>query len=1574
VTSRTSHELRYVVAGDAESLNATLKGAERDLKRYGQVAERLGKTKLAAVLDRRGFVAYEDAVKRANERKVAKAQLGANFNASAFRAYQRALGEAGAGTRAFQAVGRKQAENARAIGQGFRFAATSAAAFATLGLAAAVKGGVQFNATMEQNRAALKLFLGSTKEADKFLGQLFQTAKKTPFQFTDITNAAKKFLAFGFTAKETKKSLDAIGNSVAALGGGQEKIDRITIALGQIKAKGRLQGDELLQLAEAGIPAYQILKEKLHLTADEVKNIGRQGIDAQTAINALTTGMQERYGRAAAVQSRTFTGQISTLKDNTAQALGAMTQGLFKELRKWLPMVNATVVSIGTIFKRKDLSLGEKLAKSLDTAKIHLAPIFRDLKRQIDKAHLAELLGKALSKGAEKVAEGAGRLAVLAARSFVTAFRSSDAIGKLALGAFLVSKLVGWQTIFAGIGKKAGGALLGAIKDRLVKGKGAEVVADALSGGKPKLGGMAGGCCCSGPGGKEPKNGPTPVPGGKEPHTPGAPVSTARTLRTAGAIGLALAGSAAAGAPGVTNTPGNKLNAFAHGSDPTNLAAGVLNGIFGTHLKGLTGYILPGVKRATNPVTGRTFDPDASPGNVAQSVVGRRPPAHIIQHNGRATDLGGPNPFKSISGEIGGFISDATRGVGATKKLKGGLKDLKDEAGRTAKVKALRSDIIALSDKLSHLRKGSDDYKDTAGRLRKKVAELGDATDGVGPKADSTRRKLAKLGDASDGLGGKSKTAGRKLGILAGNAVGLGQTVNSAAGSIATVVNDLLGEFGAKKIKFVAKGLGKTALAGARSLFGFAQGGVIPVGFGRQDNYTLVDPRGQAVAAMGGDEGILTRHQMPWADLGLAVAKSQGISPYGSLDELWQGERKPNYYAKGGALKRYAKGGNIVPIPGQPGESINSSILRDVLSLVRRYHLRVTDGYAASGHAPNSDHKRGMAIDVVPGPGGSWDLVDKLAHFAEPSQNHPRYPFRWVGYNGDANHGRGNHLHLSWLPGAHLGAMAAGLKRIVLKGPDGALKTIGQGALDRMRKGGNAFVDKKTGEIGGGDLPGGKGHYSKAQLKRLWVKAGGDPRMANLMAAIALAESGGDANIVNGIGATGLWQIHPGGAKYKDPLTNARTAVHKLRTQGLKAWEAYTNGNYRHYLARGGRLRRFGKGGGLGGPRSKTTGSFTFNPFTGHYENMSTEQRHALQQRWYSKHPGQRMPSGPKKGSKAPEASSGRNPITNQIERHTPDEWKRIRDRAAQQREAQKRRDQKLTRSSEHRVAGIVRGSLRFEGRAQEQIDDTDLRVQGLDERYSHDQRVFDLSRDDLTTDTGRAARTREIGRLKYDKTLSALAVQRQRRLVQAQARGYKKAIRGLKGELKHKLPKARRKAVQSQLKGYVTKYRELRRQAKSLGITLDDIGLDIQELDQGLADDLKQGHADQIQNDLDLVDLKERAGTITAEDAAAQRHQIRTNALGGAYGDLDERQRLQIMGDDKEAQDAATAATNALADEIKAMREELETQRKMGESIMATDLATVWRALGDLMSGQIAATGYAPRAQTAGDGSVLRY
>lgn len=91
---------------------------------------------------------------------------------------------------------------------------------------------------------------------------------------------------------------------------------------------------------------------------------------------------------------------------------------------------------------------------------------------------------------------------------------------------------------------------------------------------------------------------------------------------------------------------------------------------------------------------------------------------------------------------------------------------------------------------------------------------------------------------------------------------------------------------------------------------------------------------------------------------------------------------------------------------------------------------------------------------------------------------------------------------------------------------------------------------------GGG---GGGRHFSYGELEGLWIAAGGPRRLAPTMAAIAEAESGGDSGAHNPSGATGLWQIlgnpFPGNAY--DPMTNARMAVAKWKTQGLGAWATW---------------------------------------------------------------------------------------------------------------------------------------------------------------------------------------------------------------------------------------------------------------------------------------------------------------------------------------------------------------------------------------------------------------------------------
>jgi hypothetical protein len=116
-------------------------------------------------------------------------------------------------------------------------------------------------------------------------------------------------------------------------------------------------------------------------------------------------------------------------------------------------------------------------------------------------------------------------------------------------------------------------------------------------------------------------------------------------------------------------------------------------------------------------------------------------------------------------------------------------------------------------------------------------------------------------------------------------------------------------------------------------------------------------------------------------------------------------------------LCKAVHGGKFVDIPGFPGEKIDRRLLPDIHWMKRRFDIFITDGLSNDPiHAPNGEHPIGLATDIIPdfAHGGRWRDIAHLAHLAEPEQNAPIMPWRWVGWNGDPGHGRGNHLHLSW--------------------------------------------------------------------------------------------------------------------------------------------------------------------------------------------------------------------------------------------------------------------------------------------------------------------------------------------------------------------------------------------------------------------------------------------------------------------------------------------------------------------------------------------------------------------------------
>ena len=139
---------------------------------------------------------------------------------------------------------------------GIRTASTLAAAAIATATAAMGLGAVKAAGKMEQLEIAFTTMLGNAEQAKTMLNDLQDFAQVTPFDLESVTNGSRRLLAMGFSAEQIIPVMTAVGDAAAGLGMQAEGIDRITLAMGQMAAKGKVSAEEILHLAEAGIPAW----------------------------------------------------------------------------------------------------------------------------------------------------------------------------------------------------------------------------------------------------------------------------------------------------------------------------------------------------------------------------------------------------------------------------------------------------------------------------------------------------------------------------------------------------------------------------------------------------------------------------------------------------------------------------------------------------------------------------------------------------------------------------------------------------------------------------------------------------------------------------------------------------------------------------------------------------------------------------------------------------------------------------------------------------------------------------------------------------------------------------------------------------------------------------------------------------------------------------------------------------------------------------------------------------------------------------------------------------------------------
>lgn len=286
------------------------------------------------------------------------------------------------------------------------------AAVAGLGAALGAAGDkfIGYNAKMEQTSIAFTSMLGSAQDAKVMMDQLRKFAADTPFEFEDIAPAAQQLKAFGFEARDIIPTLTAVGNASAGLGRGAEGLKQIAFVMGQIKTTGKLMGQDVMQLSQLGIPVKDILAKNLGLAADQLSDIGNQGISADAAIKALTEGMNERFPNMMDKMSNSFSGMLSTINDNASQILGKIGEPLFNSMKGAISKVRDAFDTALKNVNTKGLShiFDDLVPKGLAN---HISHIFNSIGQGISAVMpVIDNLSSALGDLFKPLLEGDGKL------------------------------------------------------------------------------------------------------------------------------------------------------------------------------------------------------------------------------------------------------------------------------------------------------------------------------------------------------------------------------------------------------------------------------------------------------------------------------------------------------------------------------------------------------------------------------------------------------------------------------------------------------------------------------------------------------------------------------------------------------------------------------------------------------------------------------------------------------------------------------------------------------------------------------------------------------------------------------------------------------------------------------------------------------------------------------------------------------------------------------------------------------------------------------------------------------------
>ena len=230
-----------------------------------------------------------------------------------------------------KSLGRVQ-RNMRSMTSNFERLGQSMTRSLTLPIAAFGAAAVKSAADMEQLETSFVSLTGGAEQAAMMMKQLNEFTAETPFQIEAVANAARQLIASGTEVGDVNQQLKFLGDIAATSG---NSIEEIAAIFAKVNAKGKVELENLNQLAERGIPIFTALADATGLPADK---LGAGAVSVQQ-FNDVLKGFAEQGGFAQGAMerlSKTASGRFSTAMDNLKLALANVGEQLLPFINKGL--------------------------------------------------------------------------------------------------------------------------------------------------------------------------------------------------------------------------------------------------------------------------------------------------------------------------------------------------------------------------------------------------------------------------------------------------------------------------------------------------------------------------------------------------------------------------------------------------------------------------------------------------------------------------------------------------------------------------------------------------------------------------------------------------------------------------------------------------------------------------------------------------------------------------------------------------------------------------------------------------------------------------------------------------------------------------------------------------------------------------------------------------------------------------------------------------------------------------------------------------------------------------------------